>query len=204
MSDQPRSLLSFAGAPMHPGAADRACLVVIDAQLEYLTGALPLAGVEAAAGEVRALLVLARRHAVPVFHVVHRGAPGGGLFDPDGPSYAIIPGLSPENAEPVIAKTLPNAFARTDLHARLLATGRPEIILAGFMTHMCVSTTARAALDLGIRATIVAAATATRALPDPSGGVLPAELVQRAALAALADRFAIVVRDTGALAGAWT
>ena len=44
---------------------------------------------------------------------------------------------------------------------------------------------------------------ATRDLPDPTGaGTVPAAEVQRAALAALADRFAIIVPDAGAWAGA--
>ena len=55
------------------------------------------------------------------------------------------------------------------------------------------STTARAALDLGLAVTIAADATATRALPDPLGGApLPAAALQRASLAALADRFAVI------------
>src|SRR5690349_14190012 len=83
-----------------------------------------------------------------------------------------------------LPKRLPNAFAGTGLEAAVRATGRRELILAGFMTHMCVSSTARAALDLGYRTTIVAGATATRDLPDPTGlGVVPAADVQCAALA---------------------
>jgi nicotinamidase-related amidase len=62
------------------------------------------------------------------------------------------------------------------------------------MTHMCVEATARSAIDNGLKATVVASATATRDLPDPlTGGVVPAAEVQRNALAALADRFATVV-----------
>jgi nicotinamidase-related amidase len=61
------------------------------------------------------------------------------------------------------------------------------------MTHMCVSATARSALDHGYSSTVIADATATRALPDTSGGPdLQAEHVQRTALAELADRFATV------------
>ena len=48
-------------------------------------------------------------------------------------------------------------------------------------------------------ATVVADATATRALPDPLGGTIPASVVHRTALSELADRFAIVVKDTAAL-----
>jgi hypothetical protein len=66
---------------------------------------------------------------------------------------------------------------------------------------MCVSATTRAALDLGYRVTLVANGTATRALPNPlSGETIPARIIHEATLAALADRFAIVVADSAALA----
>jgi nicotinamidase-related amidase len=73
----------------------------------------------------------------------------------------------------------------------------------GFMTHMCISATARAALDLGFKTTIVAAATATRDIPDPLGGTaLAANTVQQTALAELADRFATIAANAEALEGA--
>jgi nicotinamidase-related amidase len=62
------------------------------------------------------------------------------------------------------------------------------------MTHMCVSSTVRAALDRGYHTTVVAKATATRDLPDTDGGIIPAQILQRASLAALADRFAAIVQ----------
>lgn len=192
----PKTLLQMAGAPLHPAPLERAALVLIDHQREYLDGALALAGMPAAIAELQALLALARAHGVPVFHVVHHGRPGGPAFDPGTPRVEIIPPLAPREDEAVVTKTLPNSFAGTDLHARLQDSGRTELIVAGFMTHGCVSATARAALDLGYRTTIVAAGCATRDLPDPvGGGVVAAETVQRAALAALADRVAVVVAD---------
>ena len=203
MTANPQSLLTLAGVAQHPSPAGRAALVVIDAQREYLTGGLRLDGIEAAVAELRGLLSLARRHGLPVFHVVHLSDRAGALFDRAGPYAAIIPGLEPWDGEAVVAKALPNAFAGTDLYARIQAAGRGEIVLAGFMTHMCVSTTARAALDHGYRTTIVAAAAATRDIPDPAGGVIPAAALHRTELAALADRFAVVVADSATLARAW-
>lgn len=191
----PRTLSSLSGAPAHPSPLDRAALVIVDAQVEYTSGNLPLAGIDAAVAEVARLLDLARRQGVPVFYVVHHGPAGGPLFNPEGPGSAIIPAVAPRAGEAVVVKGVPNAFARTDLHARISATGRTELIVAGFMTHMCISTTVRAAFDLGYRATVVAAATATRDLPAPTGGVVPAAELQRGALAALADVFAVVVKD---------
>lgn len=196
----PMSLLQLAGAPLHPSPLDKAALVVIDHQMEYVTGNVPVAGIAAARAEIGRLLALARRNDVPVFHVLHHGRPGGSVFDPGGPFVAVIPELAPVDGEAVIIKGLPNSFAGTGLHALLQATGRSEVIIAGFATHMCVSATTRAALDLGYRTTVVAAACATRDLPDPLGGTIPADVLHRAELAALADRFAVVAADSSAWA----
>lgn len=198
MSHAPKSLLEMAGASLQPGSFETSALILIDHQREYLaSGGLTLVGIEAAAEEVGRLLAHARREGTPVFHVVHHARPGARLFDPNGVTAQIIQGLEPTPGEAVVTKSLPNAFAGTDLHDRLQATGRGELIVAGFATHMCISSTVRAALDLGYRTTVVASATATRDLPSPTvhGGIVPADMVQAATLAALADRFAVVVPD---------
>ncbi len=200
MSAPPQSLLQIAGAPLHPSPLGKSVLIIIDAQLEYVTGRLRLNGVDAAVAEAAKLLTLARQRGVPVFHIVQYAAAGRPLFAEDGPYAAIVPQLTPAAGEVVVRKALPNAFAGTDLHELIKSTGRSEIIFAGFMTHMCVSASARAALDLKYRSTVVANATATRDLPDPLGGVIPASVAHRTALSELADRFAIVVKDAAALA----
>jgi nicotinamidase-related amidase len=173
---------------------------MIDPQLEYTVGRLPLSGVDAAVEEGARLLAFARRRGMPVFHAIHHARPGAAIFDPRGPHVGFIPALAPRPGESVIIKSLPNAFAGTALAAAITATGRPEIIIAGFATHMCISATARAALDHGFRSTVVANATATRDLPHPLwAGIVSAAAVHAATLAALSDRFSVVVQDTGAL-----
>jgi nicotinamidase-related amidase len=160
---------------------------------------LPLVGISKAIVEAARLLAAARAGKMPVFHIVQHSPPGRGVFDETGPMVEILPELMPRSGETIVSKRLPNAFAGTDLATLVRACGRCELILAGFMTHMCVSATARAALDLGFRTTVVARATATRDLPDPLGGSpIPAAEVHRTALAELADRFAIIVPDTTA------
>jgi Amidases related to nicotinamidase len=67
------------------------------------------------------------------------------------------------------------------------------------MTHMCVNSTARGAFNLGYSPTVVAAATATRALPGPDGSAVDAAALQTASLAAVADLFAVVVPDVRAI-----
>ncbi len=187
----PKTLLELAGADLDPPKLNEACLVLIDIQNEYCTGPLALPDAQAAIAAAARLLARARESGAAVFHVAHKGR-AGGLFDREAARGAIVERLTPRESEPVIEKALPNAFAGTDLPARLAATGRKNIVLAGFMTHMCVSSTARAALDLGLRTTIAADACATRDLPDGSGGVLAARTVHEVALAELSDRFAII------------
>lgn len=187
----PQSLLQMSGADLTPAKLSDAVLVMIDLQNEYMTGALPLSGVEDAVAEAARLLARARREDTPVIHIAHAGNPGG-AFDRSQDRGQIIGVVAPLEGETVIEKPRPNAFSSTALQESLEALDRQEVILAGFMTHMCVSSTARAALDLGYRTTIVTAATATRDLPGPDGTPVEASVLQRASLAALADRFAIL------------
>jgi len=198
MTDAPKTLLQMAGAPLDPSPLSESTLLIIDAQNEYRNGALPLTGVDAAVAEIAALLLRARAAGTPIVHVQHKGRPGG-AFDLDDVRGRIIEAVAPEGAEAVVQKPLPNAFAQTDLADRLAAAGRKQLIITGFMTHMCVSSTARAALDHGYRVTIPASAVATRDLPAPDGGVMKAQEITRYALTGLADRFAIITPDAAAV-----
>ena len=94
----------------------------------------------------------------------------------------------------VVEKTAPSAFTRTNLAEVLDEGGRRPLVVLGAMTHMCVSSTLRVAAELGYLSTLVADACATRDLPLPGGGLVPARTVHEANLAALGDRFARVVR----------
>lgn len=189
----PQTLLQMRGLSLAPACLSNAALVIIDAQGEYRSGRMALPAIEPALARIAVLLERARAAGTPVFHVAQAGQPGT-LFDPETERGAILPEATPASDEPVIMKRLPNAFAGTELHERLQQSGRRDLIVAGFMTHMCISASVRAALDLGYRNTVVADATATRALPSHDGGApIPADAVHRVALAELADRFAAIV-----------
>lgn len=195
----PKTLLEMAGVTPAPPPLSQATVVVIDAQREYTDGKLPLTHVEPALAEIGKLLKRARALQIPVIHIQHQGKPGG-AFAPGTPGFEIASPATPAPGEAVIHKSLPNAFASTDLASRLAALKQPHVVLAGFMTHLCVEATARASIDLGFKATVIASATATRPLPDPLGGApLSADEVQRNALAAIADRFATVAQNVDAL-----
>jgi len=183
-----QTLRQMAGADPNPHKLENSAVLMIDTQLEYVSGRMVCDGVEAALDQGGRLLAKARAAGRPVIHIQHKGA-SGGLFDPGTDNFLIAPQVSPESDEPVINKALPNAFAGTDLETVFRGLGCDSLIIAGFMTHMCVSSTARAALDLGIPCTVVADACATRDLPDANGDVVRGRDLHRFELVALSDRF---------------
>ncbi len=118
----PKTLLALYGADTSPSRLEKSALVLIDCQMEYVTGALPLVGIDAALDEAARVLGRARDAGTPVVHVVHRGQPGG-AFDADGPGGQVAPQVTPADGEPIVEKRLPNAFADTTLHETLEGWG---------------------------------------------------------------------------------
>ncbi len=92
----------------------------------------------------------------------------------------------------MVVKKAPDAFVGTDLDRHVDAAGHTDLVLAGFMTHMCVAFTAQGAFLRGNRPTVVADACATRALPV-AGTELDARQVHHGALATIADLYGVVV-----------
>ncbi len=189
----PKTLLELSGANLEPAKLGVASLVLIDMQNEYLQGPIALTDAKAAVDHAQNLLAKARAAGTTIIHVAHRGREGG-LFDRSAERGQIIEPLSPVTGEQVVEKPLPNAFTDTRLKALLDEAGNHDLIMIGFMTHMCVSSSARAALDHGFRVTIDAESCATRDLPDGSGGVIDATTLHRVALIELSDRFAVIAR----------
>jgi nicotinamidase-related amidase len=190
----PFTLLGMSGrAPLAANLA-QACLVLIDYQNEYLEGPLTLPGAAAALVHAADLLKRARKAGTRIIHVVHEGQPGG-MFDRSSVRGAIIPVLAPLDGEIIVGKPRPNSFSGTTLADAIGAAGTP-LIVAGFMTHMCVSSTVRAALDLGYPVTLASDACTARDLPVPGatdGSFIDAATLHITSLAALSDRFACVV-----------
>jgi nicotinamidase-related amidase len=191
---EPQTLLSMVGVKAEPSRLSDSVLIIIDAQREYVDGKLRLDGIDASLKEASLMLERARKSGTPVIHVVHKGKSGGVLFNPDGPYVEIAGPVAPKPDEIIVSKSLPNAFANTKLEEHLARIGRKNLIVIGYMTHMCVSSTVRAAIDRGFRTTVVAKATATRDLPAAGGGELSAQALQIASLSALADRFSTIVQ----------
>ena len=188
------TLRTLSELPSSPAPLAESTLVLIDCQNTYTQGVMELEGVQAALDEAAALLDRARSAGIPIIHVQHSDGPGS-LYDIEGESGGIVTRVAPRDGEVVVTKQYPNSFVETDFDDRLKAVGASNLVIAGFMTHMCVNSTARGAFNAGYAPTVVAAATATRSLPGVGGEDVAAAALQSASLAALSDLFAVVVPD---------
>ena len=194
---EPTTLRSLAGLPSKPASLADSTLIMIDCQNTYTRGVMELDGVEAALDEAARLLERARSAGIPIIHIEHDDGEGS-LYDIRAEIGQIVDRVAPHGDETVIVKSFPNSFVQTELDERLKAGSARNLVLAGFMTHMCVNSTARGAFNLGYAPAVVASATATRALPGPTG-VVSSEALQAASLAAISDLFGIVVPDVAAI-----
>ncbi|MFH8236339.1 cysteine hydrolase family protein [Streptomyces sp. G6] len=168
-------------------------LVLIDYQNTYTTGVMELDGWQDALDAGARLLARARQEGAKVVHVVNDGGEGT-PYDIRAEIGSIHPSVAPLDGEPVVVKKAPNAFVGTDLDQHVDAAGNTDLVLAGFMTHMCVAFTAQGAFLRGNRPTVVADACATRALPV-AGTELDARQVHHSALATIADLYGVVVHS---------
>lgn len=171
-----------------PAKLSDATLVLVDYQNVYTHGTMELTGWRDAVKNTKTLLERARKEHTPVIHIVEKG------YDLKSEAGQIIPALKPAKGETVVEKAVPNGFHDTNLAAELKKTGRKNVIISGFMTHMCTLFTAEGAVYNGYNPTVVGDASATRPLPvngNPRG--IPARQVHESALATIQDRFGVVV-----------
>ncbi|MGO1500129.1 MAG: cysteine hydrolase family protein [Marinobacter sp.] len=192
------TLRELNGLSFAPSSLSESALIMIDYQNTYLEGVMKLEGGDEALEEGRKLLDLARAKGIPVFHIRHDAGPGS-PYDVSAHIGAIADAVAPNDGEPVITKNFPNSFVQTDLDDQLKANGVKNIILAGFMTHMCINSTAHGGFNLGYSPTVVASTTATRSLEAANGKVLSAQEVHDGALASTRDLYAAVVDNVDSL-----
>lgn len=177
---------------------DKAAVIVIDVQQEYFAplGKLPLPGGPKAIEALARVLAWARARHVPVIHVVHENQrPNPTIFIPGSPALAIHPVAAPRAAEPVVTKHMPGSFTGTALEDLLRKEGVERVIIGGFMTQMCVDTTARQAAHRGFKVIVLSDATAAMDVKAPDGALIPHDQVHRTHLGSLSG-FLADIRST--------
>jgi len=171
----------------------KTALVLIDIQNDYFKGgANELVGQEAAAKNAAKILALFRRKNLPVFHVQHIATHvEATFFLPNTHGAQIYELVAPLPHEPVIVKHAPDSFLGTELNERLKTLGAERILVCGSMSHMCIDTTVRGAMEKGFKVVLAHDACATKDLSF-NGENLPAALVHKAFMAAMSGIFADV------------
>lgn len=192
------TLRDIAGLGHKAAAFKDSVLILIDIQNTYREGVMLLTDVEPAILQAQILLDKARTLKIPVIHIQH-DAGVGSPYDITSQIGAIADEVAPIKGEKVIVKNYPNAFVQTSLGAELKALNINNILLAGFMTHMCVNSTAHGAFNLGYAPTVIASATATRPLMSANNKILSAQEVQYGALASTRDMYAVVLDNVNDL-----
>ncbi|WP_037605893.1 cysteine hydrolase family protein [Streptacidiphilus rugosus] len=187
------TLRELNGFDQAPAVLADSTLILIDYQNTYTQGVMELDGWREALDAAAELLGRARAAGAKVIHVVNDGGEGT-PYDIRAEIGRIHPRVAPVEGEPTVVKGKPDAFLGTGLDRLVEEAGNDTVVLAGFMTHMCVAFTAQGAFLRGSHVTIVADACATRPLRTAAGEVT-ADQLHRAALVTVHDLYGVVVAE---------
>lgn len=139
------------------------------------------------------LLEFWREKEWPIFHVKHCSTfPFSKLAEGQlGNEFKDI--VKPLESEIVIKKNVHSAFIGTNLKAQLDFLKIQHLIIIGFTTDHCVSTTARMAGNYGYQTYVVSDATATFNKTGIDGKHYSAKTMHETALASLHEEFATIL-----------
>ncbi len=140
------------------------------------------------------LLASARKSCGHVIHVQHLSIELNSPLRPKQQGVEFMDFAQPQYGERVFQKSVNSAFIGTGLEEYLKQIGITSLVLAGFTSDHCVSSTARMGANLGFKMTIASDATATFDRMSLEGRLIDADLVQQVSLASLSHEFAEVKR----------
>jgi nicotinamidase-related amidase len=167
-------------------------LIVVDAQNEFSqNGKRAVPNHSDAIEVIKERADAARREGRPIAWVRHFNRPNeSAVFIPDTWGAEFCPGLGPNpsrDLEVEFRKEVYGAFTGTDIGAWLETLAIDEVLILGFYTHGCLSTTAREAIMLGLDVSIDPDGTGACDLAHELLGALTADEVRRSALLQLAN-----------------
>lgn len=178
-------------------------LVVVDAQNEFSADGLRVVPNHAEAMEhIRHRVREAREHGRPIAWIRHYNKPNESrAFVPGTWGAELCSGLGPDpdlRAEKLFEKDVYGAFTGTGLEKWLREIGAGSLLLVGFYTHMCLSTSAREALVRGFEVAVDPDGTGACDLEDERLGRQSADAVRRSALLHLVNMGVTIERRSEA------
>ena len=116
------------------------------------------------------------------------------------PGGAFKDGFEPAKGDIVIRKDVNSAFIGTPLELELRRRGLTRLVISGFFTNMCISTTVRMSNNLGFDSYLVHDGCACSNRRDVSGNDIDPEVVHDVTVASLHGEFCTGLVHTDAIA----
>ncbi len=129
-------------------------LLILDLQVGNFVGSAPIFQGDLLLENTKKILYEARKANCKVIYIQNIG----GKDDPDelgSEGWEIHPKVNPQIKEPILQKTTPDSFHKTNLDKLLKSMSTNEIIVLGLQTEYCIDTTIRQAFSLGYDVTLV-------------------------------------------------
>jgi nicotinamidase-related amidase len=173
-------------------------LIVIDAQNEFsIGGQRPVPGHDQVLDVILLHVEAARANGQPIAWVRHHNRPGESpAFLRDSWGAAFSPGCGPQESrspEMEFQKSVYGAFTGSNIGEWLREQQVDGVLITGFYTFGCVSTTAREAIMADLGVTLDIRATGACEITDALLGRLSAEETRRSALIQLAGMGATII-----------
>jgi nicotinamidase-related amidase len=146
-----------------------------------------------AEAKIAQLLNVWRVSGWPIIHVQHVSQEHASVFAPESPGFALQEFVRPANGELLVQKRVNSAFIGTKLDRSLKERGATALVVVGFTTDHCVSSTVRMASNLGYRTIVVADGTATFERRSIDNKPVDPEIIHQVHLLSLQGEFAEVL-----------
>ena len=173
-------------------------LLVVDPQNEFSPrGLRPVPNHDSAVRAILAHVTRARQERRPIAWIQHHNKPSESrAFIPGSWGAELSEGMGRledvASVERLFTKDVFGAFTGTGLQRWLRDHDVDNVLITGFYTHMCVSTSVREAFVRGFDVTLDPDATGARDLDDPILGAQSADDVRRSALLQLVNMGAVL------------
>lgn len=161
-----------------PPIAIRRALIVIDAQKEYFSGALPITHppVGTSMPNIALAMDAARAAGIPVIVVQHSLPAGAPAFAPGSDTWTLQAEVAQRPADLRFEKSLPSAFTGTPLGAWLRDHQINTLVITGYMTHNCNASTVFEAFHAGYSVEVLSDATGALAYANDAGSASAEEI----------------------------
>lgn len=174
-------------------------LIVIDVQNEFSAkGQRAVAGHAQYINNIRDRVKEARSKSIPIAWVKHYNLPNEpAAFIPGEWGSEFTEGMGPcagSTREIIFEKHVYGAFTGSSIGAWLRSLGADTVVIMGFYSHMCVSTTSREALMEGLDVYIDQECTASCDIKHELLGSMSAQQVKRSALLQLSNMGAMILK----------